>query len=134
MDFRYHGASGNNFEKTLTISVIDAIEAPTDISLDTLTGGAGDDVLCGGKGSDTLTGGAGSDIFLLTSGKGSDIIIYFSDGTDSLALAGDLTFEELVIAQSAGAVTISLAATGELLASLSGVGAGLINSEDFTAV
>jgi hypothetical protein len=28
------GASGNNFEKTLTISVIDANEAPTDISLD----------------------------------------------------------------------------------------------------
>ncbi|MBW4491934.1 MAG: DUF4347 domain-containing protein [Oscillatoria princeps RMCB-10] len=101
---------------------------------DTLTGGAGDDVLCGGFGSDTLTGGKGNDTFVLTSGKGSDIILDFTDEKDSLALAGDLTFEELVIAQSAGGVSISIASTGELLVSLSGVGAGLINSEDFTAL
>ncbi|WP_017716113.1 DUF4347 domain-containing protein [Kamptonema formosum] len=101
---------------------------------DALTGGAGDDLLSGDLGGDTLTGSQGSDKFILTSGKGSDIITDFLDGADFLALAGGLTFGQLSVSAGAGATSISIAGTGELLASLVGVSANLIGVADFTAI
>jgi Ca2+-binding RTX toxin-like protein len=100
---------------------------------DSLTGGDGDDFLCGDRGSDTLTGGTGRDVFILTEGFDSDIITDFSDGLDVLGLTGTLTFEQLSVSAGAGATLISVAATGELLASLIGVDANLIGVEDFAA-
>jgi Ca2+-binding RTX toxin-like protein len=100
---------------------------------DSLTGGDGDDFLCGDRGSDTLTGGTGRDVFILTEGFDSDIITDFSDGLDVLGLTGTLTFEQLSVSAGAGATLISIAATGELLASLIGVDANPIGVEDFAA-
>ncbi|MCU0515382.1 MAG: DUF4347 domain-containing protein [Oscillatoria sp. Prado101] len=100
---------------------------------DSLTGGDGDDFLCGDRGSDTLTGGTGRDVFILTEGFDSDTITDFSDGLDVLGLTGTLRFEQLSVSAGAGATLISIAATGELLASLTGVSANLISIEDFAA-
>ncbi len=99
---------------------------------DILTGGDGDDWLAGDLGNDSLTGGAGSDKFVLTPTGGSDTVTDFEDGVDSLVLAGGLTFEQLSIAAVEGGTAISLASTGELLATLNGVQSNLIGVEDFT--
>jgi hypothetical protein len=85
-------------------------------------------------GSDTLTGSQGNNEFILTSGKGSDIITDFQDGADFLALAGGLTFQQLSVSAGAGETLISIVGTGELLASLVGVSAKLIGVQDFTAM
>ncbi|SIT17926.1 Hemolysin-type calcium-binding repeat-containing protein [Roseivivax lentus] len=62
---------------------------------DTLMGGAGDDTLLGNAGSDTLTGGAGDDLlhggigadtFTFAAGEGSDTIVAFQAGIDTLLL------------------------------------------------
>ncbi|MCU0517353.1 MAG: hypothetical protein MUC60_10920 [Oscillatoria sp. Prado101] len=76
-------------------------------------------------GSDTLTGKQGNNEFILTSGKRCDIIIPFQDGADFLALADGLTFQQLSVSAAAGETAISVAGTGELLASFFGVSAQL---------
>jgi parallel beta-helix repeat protein len=101
---------------------------------DILTGGSGDDLLNGDFGNDTLTGGGNLDTFVLTQGYGSDIILDFQNGEDLLGLAGGLTFSQLTITQSSGATLISIASSGELLASLQGVQSNLIGVEDFTLI
>lgn len=83
---------------------------------DTLFGGAGDDFLSGGDGNDRLTGGDGADVFNFeTSGgfvhnPGSDIIIDFELGVDSLAFEdgffdaepGDELADNLIAVQDVG--------------------------------
>ncbi|WP_293369624.1 SBBP repeat-containing protein [Microcoleus sp. CAWBG556] len=101
---------------------------------DVLFGNRGDDLLDGGLGSDSLTGGNGSDRFLLSTNSGIDTIADFEDGKDLLALASGITFSQLAIIQSDGATLIRLAATGEILASLTGVSSSLIGVADFASI
>ncbi|MEZ2227325.1 MAG: SBBP repeat-containing protein [Microcoleus sp.] len=98
---------------------------------DILLGGKGDDVLMGGLGDDTLTGGNGSDRFLLSANSGADTITDFEYVKDSLSLNNGLNFFQLSITQENNATFIRLSATGEILASLNGVTASLINAADF---
>jgi hypothetical protein len=98
---------------------------------DLLNGGDGNDFLSGGFGDDSLIGGLGGDRFLLSTNSGIDTIADFEDGTDLLTLASGITFSQLAIAQNSGATLIRLAATGEILASLTGVSSTLINVADF---
>jgi Ca2+-binding RTX toxin-like protein len=99
---------------------------------DILFGGKGDDLLTGGLGNDTLTGGLGSDRFLLSNDSGIDTISDFEDGKDLLILSSRMTFSQLAITQSNGITQISLAATGQVFASLVGVPASQINAADFS--
>ncbi|MEP3333867.1 calcium-binding protein [Sedimentitalea sp.] len=65
---------------------------------DTVTGGAGRDTIDGGFGNDTLRGNAGADIFVFGNKSGTDQVMDFVDGADTLRLEGhtggfgDLTF------------------------------------------
>lgn len=109
-----------------------------EFSNDSLVGGNGDDLLNGGQGKDTLTGGKGSDRFVLAVATGSDTIPDFNDGEDRLALSGNLSFEQLTIAQGTGTnnadTLISVTDSQELLAILTGVAANTINTADFVTV
>ncbi len=99
---------------------------------DILIGGEGDDNLYGNEGDDILIGGLGKDIFILGKGHGSDTILDYTDGEDKLGLLGDSTFADLVITQEGNDVTITIAETGELLATLIGANASDITADDFT--
>ncbi|MBE9187176.1 DUF4347 domain-containing protein [Microcoleus sp. LEGE 07076] len=98
---------------------------------DILLGGKGDDLLTGGLGSDVLTGGNGNDKFLLSTNSGTDIITDFEVGKDLLVLGNGLTFSQLSVTQENSSTFIRLSATGEILASLNGVSASLINAANF---
>lgn len=101
---------------------------------DTLIGGDGNDLLRGDLGNDTLIGGNGSDRFLLAVGQGSDVIIDFQDGVDFLVLSDDLTFPQLSIVQNGNNTLIRLTSNNELLATLNGISANLINQQDFVSL
>ncbi|MFB2878763.1 multicopper oxidase domain-containing protein [Floridanema aerugineum] len=101
---------------------------------DTLNGGTGDDWLRGDLGNDVLQGGEGSDRFILAANKGSDTIVDFQNGTDSIILTGGLTFAQLTIAESSGSTLIRITSTNELLATLSGIPLSQIGVEDFIAL
>lgn len=106
---------------------------------DILNGNEGDDNLIGGKGDDLLTGGAGEDLFAFAVGEGIDTVTDFTLD-DVIGLVGDLSFEQLLITQGVGEqvadTLISVVATNEVLAVLSGVQADSVTSsafEPFTA-
>jgi len=101
---------------------------------DILVGGEGNDLLAGGLGNDLLFGGAGSDRFLLVSNLETDTIADFESGVDALALFGSLTFGQLDVTQSNDDTLISVAGTGEVLATLTGVQANLLTAADFTTL
>lgn len=67
---------------------------------DTVTGGGGRDTIDGGFGNDTLRGNAGADVFVFGNKSGTDRVMDFSDGSDTLRLVGhtggfgDLTFSD----------------------------------------
>ena len=72
---------------------------------DQIWGDNGDDILSGGLGNDILTGddfsgGHGSDIFVLASGQGTDTVVDFEIGIDSIALVEDLKFGQISITQN----------------------------------
>ena len=107
---------------------------------DVLNGGDGNDILSGGKGSDTLNGslgndtlvgGGGKDVFVLGAGLGGDTISDFGNGQDTIQLINGLTFGQLSISPGTNGTLIRLASSDEVLASLTGVAANLIGSEDF---
>ncbi|MEH2446206.1 MAG: hypothetical protein V7K18_10590 [Nostoc sp.] len=54
---------------------------------DAIAGDNSNDTISGGKGNDILTGGKGSAQFIFFSKVGTDIITYFSKGTDFAVLA-----------------------------------------------
>ena len=110
----------------------DSLSGGTD--KDRLDGGRGDDLLDGGRGSDRLKGDRGADGFVLREGDGRDIILDYHDGQDRFLLADGLAFDELTITQGRGETSISVTDTNEELASLIGVQANLIGSEDFTTL
>ncbi|WP_170134850.1 malectin domain-containing carbohydrate-binding protein [Acuticoccus kandeliae] len=77
---------------------------------DTILGDKGNDTLSGDAGNDTITGGAGDDIFVLAEGDETDTITDFEIGIDLIGLAGDLTFDDLVLSGSSiryGSVTLA---------------------------
>ena len=98
-----------------------------------MSGDLGNDTLCGGAGTDYLSGGTGEDVFILASGQDTDIITDFIVGEDKLYLGSSLTFDDLTFAQGiadqAGDTLVRLTATGELLASLTGVSVGVITAD-----
>ena len=107
---------------------------------DVLNGGDGNDILSGAKGSDTLNGGlgndnlvggAGNDVFVLGAGLGVDTISDFGNSQDTIQLINGLAFGQLSISPGTNGTLITLAGSGEVLASVTGVAANLIGSEDF---
>ena len=75
---------------------------------DTLSGGNGRDTLSGGEGDDILVGGHGDDVFVLSSTQGKDTILDFVDGSDRFELAGDLSFDDLIITANESSLGISI--------------------------
>ncbi|NEO64165.1 MAG: hypothetical protein F6J98_28645 [Moorea sp. SIO4G2] len=100
---------------------------------DTLQGGFGNDILDGGQGNDSLKGGFGSDLFVLRAGDGEDSILDYSDGIDQFMLDG-LSFEQLEIVQGDNGTVVQVDSTDEVLASLVGVDASVIDAGDFISI
>ncbi|MCC3431585.1 MAG: calcium-binding protein [Microcoleus sp. PH2017_03_ELD_O_A] len=100
---------------------------------DTLLGGLGDDFLSGEKGNDFLIGGEGSDRFLLNLDSGIDTIANFDTDSDKIILGNGLSFGQLDITQTASGNAIKIAATGSVLANVSGV-TGLLRANDFVVI
>ncbi|MEG5228754.1 calcium-binding protein, partial [Microcoleus sp. B3-D3] len=133
------GTSGND--------IINAVEG-NDVLIglrgnDILVGGDGSDILYGGKGFDTLNsglgndilvGGLGNDVFVLGAGLGVDTIADFANSQDTVQLINGLTFGQLSISPGTDGTLITIASSGEVLASLIGVAPNLIGSEDFISV
>jgi Ca2+-binding RTX toxin-like protein len=98
---------------------------------DLLIGGKGGELIFSGKGNDRLIGGEGSDQFVLRPNTGTDRIVDFQDGDDTIVLTGGLNFDRVSISQSFKGTNISLKSNGQTLAILVGVDSGLITAADF---
>jgi predicted extracellular nuclease len=101
---------------------------------DVIDAGAGNDVIFAGAGRNVVTGGAGNDKFALTSLLGTTIVTDFTNGEDTIGLAGR-AYDDLTIVQGTGAnqndMLIKLRSTNQLLAILQGVQFDLITAADF---
>jgi len=112
---------------------------------DTINGGAGDDEIWPGSGNDAVTGGGGSDKFVLVDGEGTNTITDFEEGVDFIGLGRktdyvfgdtvtlqtkDLNFADLTIGANGSDATVTVTASGELLAVIQGA-AGSIDESDF---
>ncbi|MEG5042100.1 MULTISPECIES: SdrD B-like domain-containing protein [unclassified Microcoleus] len=98
---------------------------------DSLLGSAGDDFLFGDQGNDTLIGGTGNDRFMLGIDLGSETILDFQYGIDSIGLMGGLDFSQLSIVAENSSTLIRVTGSGQLLATLSNVPASVITATDF---
>ncbi|MEQ9370686.1 MAG: S8 family serine peptidase [Coleofasciculus chthonoplastes F3-SA18-01] len=96
---------------------------------DKIWGDDGDDLLWGGLGHDQLIGGQGYDTFILAVGEGTDKIRDFHIVEDVLGLSGELTFEQLSIAQHGKNTWIDF--NQETLAVLTGVNASTLTADAF---
>ncbi|MGA9380602.1 MAG: M10 family metallopeptidase C-terminal domain-containing protein, partial [Phormidium sp.] len=107
-----------------------------------IIGGPGNDIIAGAKGPDIIYGGIGADTFVFARGDGganptlADVIADFrKEEGDKIGLALALPFSALTISQGTGVnandTLIRITATGEYLAVLSGIPAGLLNASDF---
>ncbi len=138
--------TGASYSEVFTINVNDVLEVASLIvgqddrlqEDDPLTGGNGsdrvygNDGLIGGDGNDSLYGRSQqADLFVLESGMGYTIID-FEDGTDSIGLAGGLSFDDLAIVRMGLDTRINF--EGKTLATLQGIDSTLINVDDFTVV
>lgn len=94
---------------------------------DLVRGNNGDDSIDGGAGDDILFGNAGADIFELTPNFGTDTIADFDLESDRLMLSGGLSFSDLFFSSH----DISIAATDETLAILSGVDTSTLTESNF---
>jgi len=101
---------------------------------DILEGGKNVDNLLGGLGNDILIGGRGNDKFIMGRGFGMDTILDFTNSEDILPLMNGLTFEQLLILPAIYGTLITIADSGEVLATLIGVSPNVIGSEDFINV
>ncbi|MEY2831685.1 MAG: hypothetical protein RLZZ574_943 [Cyanobacteriota bacterium] len=103
---------------------------------DLLRGGYGDDIIVGGYGDDLLHGDYGDDFFVLNAGEGNDTIMDFTNGQDTIQISSELNFSALKITQGVGEnandVSISIESKDELLATISGVQANDITSDDIS--
>ncbi|MEL6936484.1 MAG: cartilage acidic protein, partial [Cyanobacteria bacterium J06607_17] len=100
---------------------------------DQLWGDDGDDILRGGLGNDSLTGddfsgGQGHDTFVLAIGEGTDTIVDFEMGEDSIGLADGLTFSQLILEGN------EIRVEGEVLATLENVSTAELTATNFTVV
>jgi Ca2+-binding RTX toxin-like protein len=84
--------------------------------------------------NDIPVGGAGNDVFVLGAGLGVDTIADFANFQDTVQLINGLTFGQLSISPGTDATLITVASSGEVLASLIRVAPNLIGSEDFSSV
>ncbi|EGK87700.1 DUF4347 domain-containing protein [Microcoleus vaginatus PCC 9802] len=98
---------------------------------DSLLGSAGDDFLFGDQGNDTLIGGTGNDRFMLGQDLGSETILDFQYGIDSIGLMGGLDFSQLSIVAENSSTLIRVTGSGQLLATLNNVPASVITATDF---
>lgn len=96
-----------------------------------MLGGAGDDWLFGDEGNYTLMGGTGNDRFMLSQDLGSETILDFQYGFDSIGLMGGLNFSQLSIVAENNSTLIRVTGSGQLLATLSNVPATVITATDF---
>ena len=62
---------------------------------DSINGSAGNDQIFGDLGNDSSTGGPGNDQFVIGPGFGTDVIIDYGNGIDSLVLIGAVTEADL---------------------------------------
>ena len=97
---------------------------------DLLFGGTGDDLLFGGSGNDTLVGGTSINRFVLAAGAGTDTLINFTAGLDSILLVGGLDFNQLSLTQTNGSTAI--ASNNQILAIVSGVLPSQLSASSFT--
>ncbi|MEO0803355.1 MAG: SGNH/GDSL hydrolase family protein [Cyanobacteria bacterium J06642_2] len=98
---------------------------------DFLQGLGGEDTVAGGLGLDIALGGEGRDLFVLAPGNGTDILLDFEVGTDEIALADGLTFEQVSIDPLSQSTILRVAATGEQLAFLPFTLAASLSEADF---
>ncbi|MGD1702249.1 DUF6851 domain-containing protein [Dapis sp. BLCC M229] len=98
---------------------------------DIINAGGGRDIIGADRGDDIITGGTGADLFDFRRGYGDDVITDFEDGIDLIRLRGDLTFEDLTIAQVGSDTSIT---TRRLSITLQDVAASDIGSDDFVDI
>ena len=107
---------------------------------DYLQGGLGNDTLSGGADSDRLRGGEDNDTFVLTSGDVGNIVIDYTDGTDTLGLElssffsntiEDIFNDELNMISNDGNTEIYANFNSDLLVTLLDVETESITVEDF---
>ena len=99
---------------------------------DNIKGNFGDDVINGGAGNDRLFGGKGADTFVFSLGSGSDIIVDFDNGKDTIDLSGYAgigSFDDLTIVGGRNGVTIELDGNDTL--TLVGVRQADLDASDF---
>ena len=111
---------------------------------DTLKGGAGNDALMGEEGDDTLDGGAdddvlyggsGEDTFVFQASHGTDTILDFTDGDDTIDLSAltDITaFSDLTINDDNGTAVIDLTSHGGGTIRLDDTAVSDLDATDFT--
>lgn len=99
--------------------------------IDHIYGYQGDDTLEGKGGQDVLYGGQGSDRFILAVKEGTDTIMDFTKGEDSLQLPEAVTFNQLTLTQNGVNTDIILNQTQEKLATLQQVEANALDNTDF---
>lgn len=104
---------------------------------DEMYGGGGDDILKGGRGDDINSGGAGADCFIFGKCDGTDTIIDFEIGIDTIALYGssrwyshgeDTSFEDLAITQNGDDTEIEF---GHTLIILEDISADSLTADHF---
>lgn len=98
-----------------------------DNGADLLRGLAGDDRLEGGRGPDTLEGGAGADSFVVTRGGGTDTILDFTPGKDTILVLGlppATRFDDLAIRVEDGDTIIEAQGVRVVLAEFGGTAPG----------
>jgi Ca2+-binding RTX toxin-like protein len=98
----------------------------------------GNNYIDAGTGNNTIFSGSGRDVFVLTAGEGVTDIAQFEVGKDQLALTGGLSYGQLSITQGSNGqeffTQVSVATTGDMLATLDWVQANTLTNASFTFV
>jgi Ca2+-binding RTX toxin-like protein len=118
-----NGGSGNDLINGSTSSINSSLY---------LNGDTGNDTLIGGLGNDVLTGGDGSDLFVIGRNFGTDTIIDFVKGADSIGLGGNLNINDLVLTATAANIT-SISVGGTVIATLLNVASNNLATADFVS-
>ncbi|MEM9048178.1 MAG: hypothetical protein AAGC92_05620 [Pseudomonadota bacterium] len=90
------GGPGN--DRILGVGSDDFLQGGADD--DVIFGNTGNDVVIGGLGDDVLYGGGGADRFLFVTGDGNDLVRDYQDNFDKILIRGNVTFEDLTIADA----------------------------------
>ncbi|ERT07318.1 G8 domain protein [Lyngbya aestuarii BL J] len=107
---------------------VDYLEfVPSDVATDPLTGEVFDEATNSSMTSDVDA----SDELILNRNSDSLLVSDFVDGQDIIKLTENLTFEHLEFVQSGDNTLIQMAQTDQLLATLEGVSASSLDSQDF---